>query len=123
MGICVARAGSRIVAYLPHATRLRLRGCGPAAQAGGADAEPSAGAGAMLDEAAARPACGNAEGPEQTDAEPSMGAAGIGGTRRAYALDLEQRRVAHLMAQLGADGSVVVPQHPFAHDALVVLEL
>lgn len=119
--IRVARAGSRVVAYLPHATRLRLRGCGSAAQAGGADVGLSAGVGgAMRDGAAAQPECGSAARSGGTDAEPSTGTAD---TCRAYALDLEQRRVAHLTAPRGADGRVVVPQHPFAHDALVVLEL
>ncbi len=114
-GIRVARAGSRIVAYLPHATRLRLRGCENAEQAR-VGAATQDGAAARL-ECSPTPQADGAGGADGAGAESSFG------TCRAYALDLEQRRVAHLTAQLGADGRVVVPQHPFAHDALVVLEL
>ncbi len=42
---------------------------------------------------------------------------------RATAFDLETKRLAHLPVEPAADGSAVrVAQHPFAHDALIVVE-
>lgn len=71
--IRVGRVGSHVVAYLPRATRLRLRGV-------------------------------------------------EGGPWSAVAFDLEDKRVAHLAVEPGEGaGSLRVAQHPFTHDALVVL--
>ncbi len=59
--------------------------------------------------------------PRATKVKLKPGALAAGAAVRARAVDLQDKRVANLPVSV-ADGAVAVAQHPFGHDALVVVE-